>query len=513
MNQIFKTLLAVLLVSFSLQAEGPLFGKTFFNQRTQGYNWARWLSGQAHHTHLCDTDCVNGSFSITPEYGQTFNSKQLGEYFFFNGTNTMRFGPVVNPAVIPTTATAGVDVFARNFFLNDNFDGIVTANPRSKNFIADINFYLGLDEWVNGLYFRVDIPINWTSWDMMLTQEATTSGDNIAINKLGNTVVGGSPAPRNNIEQGWQGSILAPSTFPYVKQEMLFARIDGKKSKTSVADITFILGYDVLCNECAHLGFNFQVIAPTGTRPDAQFVFEPIVGNGRHVEVGGGLSGSFEIWNNGCDQSFSIFGEGAIFHMFSAKQKRTFDLKNNGIGSRYLLLKRFDQTGAFANEIVFGPNVLTREVKVRNDMHGEAALMFDYQNGGFTFDVGYNIWGRTKEKVTISDTIPARTFGIAGNTDTTGASMNLTQSNADIKGNMGATDATAVFISTEDLDVESGTHPGAYSHKLFTHLAYTWENYDYLPFVGLGGEVEFAGRKNRAFDQWGVWIKGGFTFA
>lgn len=502
MNRIQKGFLSLaLLVGFSARADEAIFGKTFFNHRSQGSNFARWLAGQAHHTHICDTDCINGSLAITPYYSQTFNAKELGQWFFFNGTNTMRF------------ANAGVgDVFARNFFLNDGFDGSITANPRVQNFIVDFNFFLGLDEWVRGLYFRVDVPINWTNWDMRLTETNTSGGATIAANKLGN--VAAAASPRKTIKEAWAGKTLDVNTFPDLKQEMRFARIDGKQTKTSVADVNLMLGYDFICCDCAHLGVNFQVIIPTGTRPDGEFVFEPIVGNGRHVEIGGGLSGHFELWNNGCDQSFGVFVEGGAYHMFRAKQKRTFDLKQNGIGSRYLLLKKFDSTPAYAGEVVFGPNILTRNIKVSNNVHGDGVVMFDYQNGGFTFDVGYNIWGRTADKLTITEEIPADTYGVQGNTDArvgVGTSDD-TQSQADIKGNFGATDATPVFISTSDLDIESATHPGAVSHKIFGHLGYTWENCDYLPFLGLGGELEFSGRNNRAFDQWGVWVKGGFTF-
>ncbi|MGE0206480.1 MAG: hypothetical protein AB7R69_01380 [Candidatus Babeliales bacterium] len=505
MNQFFKALLGCLLIAGTAQASLPVFGKTFYHQRSQGANLARWLSGQAHHVHLCDTDCVNGSWFIAPYYGQTYNDKELGSWFFFNGTNTMRFGP---------QGVQGVDVFARNFFLNDDFDGAVTANPRVKNFVVDINFFLGLDEWVRGLYFRIDVPVNWTSWDMKLTQTTTTPGTIIAANTLGNDIDRSSPL--NNIIAAWKGDTLAPTDFPDLKQKMRFARIDGKQTKASVADITFMLGYDIICNECSHWGVYVNVVAPTGTRPDGQFVFEPVVGNGRYVEMGPGTSGHFELWNNGCDQSFGIFFQGYVNHMFRSKQKRTFDLKQNGIGSRYLLIKRFDpSSGDYANEVLFGPNVLTRNCRVKNDIQGEGAFMFDYQNCGFTFDVGYDIWGRTKDKITITETIPANTFGVQGTTLTGNpvviGSTDMTQSQATIANpNNGPIDK--VFITTEDLNIESAEHPGAVSHKIFTHIAYTWENCDYLPFIGIGGEVEFSGRENRAFDQWGIWIKGGFTF-
>ena len=89
-----------------------------------------------------------------------------------------------------------------------------------------------------------------------------------------------------------------------------------------------------------------------------------------------------------------------LLHLFSSKQRRTFDLTAIGPLSRYLLIKKF-VNGAYDNEILFGPNVLTRQIKVQNDAQGEGILMFDYQNCGFTFDVGYTLWGKTKDKITI----------------------------------------------------------------------------------------------------------------
>lgn len=505
-KKIFSLFIILCCVAIT-RADNSLFGKTFFEQRSQGQNLARWEAGQYHHLYLYNTDCINGSLSITPYFSQIFNEREIGQWFFFNESNTMRFGAANAP---------GVDVFARNFFLNDDFNGFVTANPRVRNLLVDINFYLGLDEWVRGLYFRIDVPVAWTSWDMRLTDSIDQIGTTIAMGALGNNTAA-LPSPLSSIIQAWKGQTLDTANFPDLKQKMIFATIDGKQTEVGVADISFILGYNFINNECAHFGLQAWVIAPTGTRPDAQFAFEPIVGNGRHVAVGGGITGHYELWNNGTDQSFGLLVEGYAVHLFKARQKRTFDLKQNGPGSRYLLIKRFNPGDmTYAGEILFGPNVLTRDIKVQNDVTGEAILMFDYQNGGFTFDVGYNIWGRTRDRIEIVDPIPASTFGIQGATDTIlgSTTVNATQSQSTISGMFAPPAETPpVFIKTDDLDINSAAHPGALSHKIFTHFAYTWENCDYLPFIGIGGAVEFSGRENRAFDQWAVWAKGGFTFS
>ncbi|MGB8467485.1 MAG: hypothetical protein WCE21_00620, partial [Candidatus Babeliales bacterium] len=492
------------------------FAHTFFNPRSQGVNIEDWLVGQVLHTHLCNTLSMNGSLYTMLKGSQTFNKKQVGDFFWgineddVNG-NILTFGP-------SEPDNNDVKIFSRNLFLNDDYRGTIKAEPSASDFTLAIHLYLGLDEWVPGLHFRIDIPINYTVWSMSLTETVDFIGTSIAANKLGNTTA--AAAPNASAIQALNGQLLDTTDFPALQEKMNYARVNGKQKMTHVADITFLLGYDFLCNECGHFGINFQVVAPTGNVPEGRYVFEPIVGNGHHVAVGGGFSGRWELWNNGCDQSFSAWIEGAAYHLFNTKQKRTFDLKANGPLSRYLLLKKFDANGEYANEIVFGPNVLTRELKTNNDVQGEGILIFDYQHGGFTFDVGYTIWGRSKDNITITDPIVGNTYGVQGNTSTQefDPSTNTTQSLSTVNGTFAPGDANGdggdlVFITTDDLDINSASHPGAFAHKLLAHFAYTWENCDYLPFLGLGGDIEFSGRGNRAFDRWAVWVKGGFTFA
>jgi hypothetical protein len=464
------------------------------------------MVGQMHHYYLPDMDCINGSLAITAAYYDTFRKDELAKYFSFNGTDTMTFGPA---------AGAGVDVFARNFLLNDDFRGQVKFTPSVKNFVLDINWYLSFDEWVKGLWFRVDVPVNWTRWDMGLKDvdaDTNTPGTTIAANKFGNPAPVVSPF--TSISQAWKGNFTDAALFPHLKQPLQFGKIDGSRSLSGVADVTLQLGYNFILNECGHFGLIATFVAPTGNRPRAEYVFEPIVGNQHRVAFGGGLTGSYEVWNNGCDQSFCVWVEGNALHVFRGKQRRLFDLTDR-IGSRYLFYKRFTGVAplVYAEEIVWGANISALECKVKNDVYGDAAIMLDYKNCNFTFDVGYDLWGRTKDKIVITQDILPNTYGVQGNTDTSGGTVNNTQSLTDIKGNFLPTIPDAVAITKDSFDPDSAATPSAVSHTVFTHFGYTWLNCDYLPFLGIGGQIEFSGIKNNALSQWGIWVKGGFTFS
>ncbi len=425
----------------------------------------------------------------------------------------MTFGPAAtNPDGTPNPAGAKTDVFATNFFLNDDFSGTVTANPFIQNVILDINFYIGLDAWIPGLFFRIDIPINWTSWTMALEETITTTGTVINTETFGNFAP--APSPLSSIIQAWKGQTLDTEDFPQLKQKLQFNRIDGAQSLTGVADLTCMLGYNFWLSECGHFGLSAAVIIPTNDRPSPEFLFTPVVGNGDYTEVGMGITGHYEFWDNCCDQSCAFYLEGAVYHILSASQKRTFDLKENGIGSRYLLFKNFTGTPAlvYNDEILFGPNVTTLECNVKNNVHADIALMFDYRWRGLNVDCGYNLWTRSRDILTITGSIPSDTFGVQGATQTAGASMDNTQSMSTIRGFFAPPfPGDMVPVTTESLDPLSASYPTATSHKIFLHVNYTWQCSGYLPFVGLGGEYEITSNKNNtALNQWGCWIKGGF---
>ena len=493
------------------------FGHTFFSQRPQWSNLARRLVGVTEFFVPCDIDCLNGFLAFTPEYTRSFDRDEIGKFLFYNGTNKMTFG---------AAGAEGVDVFARNFFLNDQFNGDLTALPRVENALLDIQFRLNLDEWISGLYFDIHALINWTRWSVNFDENITSTGQTIAAETLGNT--SDLPSPIGSILAAYNGQQLNVVNFPDLKQVLQFGRVDtsdasngsnevsGQQTKARLADVEAALGYNFLCDECYHLGADFRVVFPAGNRPNATFLFEPVAGNGKHYEIGAGVSGHYEFWNNCCDSSFSVWAEGNFYTVLKGRQRRIFDLKNTdstqNVGSNRLLIKKF-VGGVYADEVLFGPNVLALNCKVRNSLHAEVALLFDYYRCGFTLDAGYNLWTRTKDKINDIEPIPANTFALQGQTLTAGPTVNQTGSTAQINGSGGAPDAVNTYITNDSLFIGSAANPRALSHKFFGHASYAWENCDYTPFLGLGGEVEFSGKRNAALDQWGIWIKGGFAFS
>lgn len=95
--------------------------------------------------------------------------------------------------------------------------------------------------------------------------------------------------------------------------------------------------------------------------------------------------------------------------------------------------------------------------------------------------------------------------------------------------NIATADASMNYLSKDHIDYKETK---GISHKVFTHFSYNWyENEDWIPYLGLGGEVEFGPSCsnndsdascstssndcnciNTAASTWGIWVKGGFSF-
>src|SRR6185436_1681238 len=80
---------------------------------------------------------------------------------------------------------------------------------------------------------------------------------------------------------------------------------------------------------------------PTGNKPEGEFLFEPIVGNGHHWTLGVGFNAHAMLWRSECDDScFGFYLDANITHLFSTCQRRAFDLCTPGANSRYMLAQK-----------------------------------------------------------------------------------------------------------------------------------------------------------------------------
>jgi len=288
-------------------------------------------------------------------------------------------------------------------------------------------------------------------------------------------------------------------------------KLSGDSTKrTGLDDIQVKLGYDWFSCDCDgldHLSLYLVGGIPTGKRPASEFLFEPLVGS-KHGSFGFGINFDNKIWS-WCESDISWMADMKYRYVFSATERRSFDLCNNGDWSRYLLLANINDPFTPLPAI----NTLTTDVKVRPGSTIDFWTALHWERCNWGVEVGYDLFWRQTENVRLKE-IPALTglgiFDLRGASVLNPASAStatIAQSVAQVVSN-----ATFVSLQASDLNVQSAAHPRALTHKFYGAVDYRLCWCDYPILLGIVGSYELARPKANALEQWAVFGKLGITF-
>lgn len=510
---------------------------------------ARYLAGWKEYLPTCD-GLAWGNWSFTTEYSHSRNEDRIAQYLF--GSTQLHFSGSQVPH------RNGRDLLADYFGLSTTFEGSIAFKPRIDNIILDMNYYLGLDNWCPGLYFRFNLPVVVTRWDLGVSCYEKNNVVDQQSPFFPACYMSSVPAePAVSIREALSGDFI----FGDMDQPLMFGKLPcGREHKTGVPQLDFIFGYNWCADVASHAGLYLIVIAPTGNVPRSDIIFEPIVGTGRLWEIGPGISAHLDLMRHGL-HLVSFYINGYLSHQFKKFQRRSFDLIGHGPLSRYMLLKEFDKDGNYAGSLVNAIDFSTRAVRVGGSVKLDLAMKLSYYYDRWGLDLGYNVYARSKEKLRLQkDFHPSdlnnRRFGIKGtegvcyrildtatNTVVGTEKLNSVQQRAQINRGgpvsnpapivlepgetaitwdssttpplkMALQSTPPLIITTESLDIISGSVPHQLTHKFFAHLSYTAGNRPWEPQVGIGGEIEVDGRERllAALNQWGFWFKIGVSF-
>lgn len=555
------------------------------NYRSQGQDLARELSGWGPYVNLVSDGSNYGTFAITAEYAQSFNNTQIAQCLFGDLACCNSQCPLASVKISGShVANRGAqDWLADYFYLPTDFQSVVTFTPSIQNAIFDLNFFMGLDKWVNGLYIKFQTPIVWSNWELNMQENIIDRGvNNYDPGYFDSFEV--APIPSYPLGVGTFRDTLLESFSAYIGgdtvvtnttstfTQLKFAKISAcREAKTSLADIHVTIGYDFINCQEYHFGAGLRLVAPTGTRPEGDFFFEPTIGNGKFWEIGAHLTGHAGLWT-GCDDTMSLnfYADATITHMIAAEQRRTFDLKGKPF-SRYMLAEQLsspilnglagtnvppanppfnEPIAQFQNVFTPVANISTLDVRVSVDIQAELAAQLTFGWRNMRWDLGYDFWVRTCEKIK-SDCISAPCSFIAFEEDKWAlkgdayiygftpilqmpVALSATESNATIHSgtnfangfnpagmqnpaidapqfavalantvlpaplsatmgtilNQTNTSIQPIFIGVSDLNI-AGTK--GMSHKIYSNLSYNWFDHEcWVPYLGIGGFAEFG---------------------
>lgn len=552
----------------------------YYSIRSQGVDAARELAGWTQHVNLSDKDEIYGSFSATPEYTRSFDSDKIAQCLLGTSTATNSCSTkTVNISGSAVAVRGANDWLADYFYLPPDFQSTLHFDPMIENALVDINAYIGFDRWIPGLFFRVHSPLTWTRWNLHFYETNIITGtQNYDEGYFAPKTIYRDALLPNFTAYGQGIGITdlqrTDTTIPTFSG-LKFAQITPcPQSIIRLADLQMVFGWNFLDCYDYHLGVGLRLVGPTGNRVEGQYLFEPIAGNGKHWEVGAQITGHISLWENEEeDQALGFYVDTNITHLFKTRQTRTFDLKNKPF-SRYMLAQKLSPTiidglvggtpnvtpnfqfqnvfQSSANLPINGfepiANITTQDVLVQVAVQVDLAAQLTYINNGFAWDLGYNLWARSCEKIrSICPTAgcqfveldqgwaikgDAHVYGFALAADPTTPTLILnqavplsaTQSNATINAgtNLGApnnpnidgaqpafaggtptqlktsttnttqinTSIQPILITGSDLAIVSTR---GLSNKIYSHFSYSWfDNPHLVPYLGVG-----------LFGEWG----------
>lgn len=408
--------------------------KTFFVSRPQSVDFISEKAGARQLINRFDNDENYSHLSVTALYSQSFDASALANYFF--GSKSLTFSGS------QYAERKSTDILADYFGLSSTAKSVVCFDPEITNFTNDFYFYLGFDRVAPGLYMSVRMPLVHTVWDLKMRERVLTQGQGDVAGYMGpNRVeIAGTSGASDTFASGvteflsgqrhtTEGQIV-PLVFGDLQEPLLYGKVAKRQTATQASEIVVTLGYTLCDEQWWSLGANIRTAFNTGNASNAEYLFEAIVGNGGHWELGAGLTGYVTVWSSTHQYySLSLYVDAMVSHLFASKQRRSFDFKNAGKGSRYMLLEQFGQPShnlflgspvgpassyQYDGRIISAINATTLDLKTMIPVQGEFSLSALYEWGSASLEIGYSFFGRMKEQARDRDCFGSGIYGFKG---------------------------------------------------------------------------------------------------
>lgn len=532
---------------FSLQASPAVASRTFFMPRSSGSDLALQHAGTYQFNYAYEPK-ERFFWHTSTFYQASTNRTDIARYFMpaDKTSLTVKGALAVGSADISATwlqiagknsDSQGNTVPAGLGYVNDELNG-TTTRGQIELYLNEFSSSISIKPTYNvvGALFQsyynmaaIDKRL-WFSCDMPFVQVETCahlheSGIQNAATSRSNVddfVITNDSAEVTRHERS---SIVTPlnATQAFNNPMWQYGKISTEALKRAgFADMQLKLGYNLLRFKAFRANIYGHCSVPTSYKPTAQYMFEPIIGNAGHWGLGGGtcIDVSFVT---GKQFNISLCTNLDYLYFFEDSELRSMDLTANGPWSRYLLVVDTKNEPLASQRVVQpGINFFTRRVNVspKHDINLISSLRLGVSS--FFAEVGYNLWYKNAETVTLKDSLPEG-LAIAGASygaiDADAPFEVRTFSQAKISSPMVSppgspadawhTDDSPtrpITLSSSDLNLSSAAHPKRFSHKLFLTGGANFDWQQRPVQVGVGFSYEFA-ENNRSLDLWGFLVK------
>ncbi|MCK4265240.1 hypothetical protein KAW80_02685 [Candidatus Babeliales bacterium] len=408
-------------------------------------------------------------------YSSSDNSDALARYFLPGGKPFIR---VKQDGGKGTVASKWLGLGRSDGDFNSKFK----IHPERKIFGTILNYHQDLSRIYEGLWFSFMLPI--------VNAEHTLNIKEFTL---------GSEGEDPNIRS--ITSALNQWAYNFGKFSPL------KISYTGLDDVLFKFGANVLKEGDVRAGIYTDFTLPVTGKPNSNFVFNHVLGSGGHLGLGIGANCELTLSDYN-KHILSLIGDVRYRYLFSGIEERSFDLKQNGEWSRYLLVaKRGNATRPLP-----AINYLTRDLKITPRDRAEVLAAFHYNYNNLNLEAGCNLWWRNSEKVELKnpwnvDVGIFNPFALQSG-DGTASTAKISQGFNDVQ-----PDPNNMFVAIPEsnLDLDSAAQKTSISHTLYLGASIDTQLLDSLWMFGAGGAYEF-GRDNAAMNNLSLWFKTCFSF-
>jgi hypothetical protein len=456
--------------------------------------------------------------------GKSYNSDDLARYFMpFGNTNMIAGGQFFN-----LDGSTNTDVLASDFnviTVNDDFQSRISFAPKQST--------IGFGIHVRGSFWRNEEKERgfWVSASTPIMRERNTMGFEENVINDGGGVNPDLPFAVANMTQAFN-----QAAWNYSKIDTP----DQSKSKTALGDIEFKVGYEWLTHEPCHMETYVGLRIPTGNKGDNEFLFEPIVGYGKHFGVMWGGAAGVAIWHSeDYDKKLRIEYAAHSEYLFRHEQIRSFDLQNKP-WSRFLPVyanleqaqeaAALNDTDALQAQFLSTPgiNVFTQPLSITPGYLYDMNTAVVFSACTFYGEVGYNLFARVAENVSLKQPWilgPAlKHFDGAGQTSTIrDITGNVILENAILNpvvvpgfGNniqpIPLANYSQAIIQETDLNLASASTPAMLTQTVYGVLGYVNDDRKFPLFCDIGGAATFSKSSNAIVERWTIWGKVGVSF-
>lgn len=482
--------------------------KSYLNVRPQGQSVSPELVSAFRYDRMtAKENGRHGGVFIEIFGGKSTNSDQLSRYFSVGGKHVMR---VKSSTSVVDDAPAG-DILADYFNVftaNGQFESTISFCPEQSTFgflFYGRKGFLQNEEKERGFWASISFPVMRVQNNMNLKETVTNDGGGVSTTA--------SPTAVANMTEAFNQSGWKYGKIPC-----------GNLHKVGVADVELKVGYEWLEHEPCHLESYIGMVIPAGNKPDGEYLFEPIVGNGKHFGLmWGGAFGATFYEDEARDRNLRVEFTAHSQYLFSREQIRSFDVKYKP-WSRYMgvYANIADATEASglatpayqANYQTPGINIFTRPVDVTPGFSHNVTSALTYSCKKLYAEVGCNVYARQDEclelECSFADDAAFKALPGGGETSTI---RNITgNATLDGAGVITLANYETAVIQESDLDLNSAASPAYMSYTLYGTIGYRCDEYKYPVVAALGGSFEDAVETNGGISRWLVWGKVGFSF-